>query len=158
MPRTTAFRVPHAGHLLSFLALALSLAGGPASAGPSFDTAAPSAILVDYDTGTFLLDKNADEPVPPASLTKLMTLEVLFHEIKDDRIKVEDTFTVSEHAWRTGGPGSGGSTMFLKPHSQVSVGDLIQGIAAQSGNDAAVVVAEGLAGSEAGFAAMMNRR
>jgi serine-type D-Ala-D-Ala carboxypeptidase (penicillin-binding protein 5/6) len=158
MPQTTAFRLLHVGHLLSILALALSLAGGHASAAPSFDTAAPSAILVDYGTGTVLLDKNADQPVPPASLTKLMTLEVLFHEIKDGRIKLEDTFTVSEHAWRTGGPSSGGSTMFLKPHAQVSVGDLIQGIAVQSGNDAAVVVAEGLAGSEAGFAAMMNRR
>lgn len=73
-------------------------------------------------------------------------------------VNPEDTFTVSEHAWRTGGPSSGGSTMFLKLRSQVSVRDLIQGIAVQSGNDAAVVVAEGLAGSEAGFAAMMNRR
>ena len=158
MPQAAAFQWPYAGRLLFIVALVFSCVGETASAAPMFDTAAPSAILVDYDTATVLLDKNADEPVPPASLTKLMTLEVLFHEIKEGHVKPEDTFTVSEHAWRTGGPSSDSSTMFLKPHSQVSVSDLIQGIAVQSGNDAAIVVAEGLARSEADFATTMNQR
>lgn len=86
MPQAPAFLRPGAGRLLSALIISLALLGGSASAAPSFDTAAPSAILVDYRTGTVLLDKNADAPVPPASLTKLMTLEVLFHEIKEGRV------------------------------------------------------------------------
>jgi serine-type D-Ala-D-Ala carboxypeptidase (penicillin-binding protein 5/6) len=123
-----------------------------------FDTAAPAAFLIDYDTGTVLFEKNPDQAVPPASLTKLMTLEVLFHELRQGKIGLDDTFTVSEHAWRSGGSKSGGSTMFLQPGEAVTIGDLIQGIAVQSGNDAAVTVAEGLAGTEEAFAARMNAR
>jgi serine-type D-Ala-D-Ala carboxypeptidase (penicillin-binding protein 5/6) len=123
-----------------------------------FDIAAPAALLVDYDTSTVLFEKNADQAVPPASLTKLMTLEILFHELQQGKVRLDDTFTVSEHAWRSGGSKSGGSTMFLQPGEVVTIGDLIQGIAIQSGNDAAVTVAEGLAGTEEAFAERMNAR
>jgi len=123
-----------------------------------FDTAAPTVLLIDYDTGTVLFEKNADQEVPPASLTKLMTLEVLFHELQQGKVGLDDTFTVSERAWRSGGPQSGSSTMFLQPGEVVKVADLIQGIAVQSGNDAAVTVAEGLAGTEEAFAERMNTR
>jgi D-alanyl-D-alanine carboxypeptidase (penicillin-binding protein 5/6) len=123
-----------------------------------FDTMAPTALLIDYDTGAVLFDKNADQEVPPASLTKLMTLEVLFHELQQGKVGLNDTFTVSEHAWRSGGPKSGSSTMFLQPGAVVDITSLIQGIAIQSGNDAAVTVAEGLAGTEEAFAERMNTR
>ncbi|MFC1456023.1 D-alanyl-D-alanine carboxypeptidase family protein [Microvirga arabica] len=123
-----------------------------------FDTTAPAALLIDYNTSTVLLEKNADQAVPPASLTKLMTLEVLFHELQQGKVSLDDTFTASEHAWRSGGPKSGSSTMFLQPGEVVTIGDLIQGIAVQSGNDAAVTIAEGLAGTEAAFAERMNAR
>ncbi len=123
-----------------------------------FATAAPTALLIDYDTGAVLLEKDADKTVPPASLTKLMTLEVLFHRIEQGKVRLDDTFGVSEHAWRTGGPKSGSSTMFLRPGETVKVEDLIQGVAVQSGNDAAVAIAEGVAGTEEAFADMMNAR
>ncbi|HET7413212.1 MAG TPA: D-alanyl-D-alanine carboxypeptidase family protein, partial [Pararhizobium sp.] len=88
----------------------------------------------------------------------LMTIAVIFNELEKGTISLDDRFPVSEHAWRTGGAASGGSTMFLPLHSEVSVGDLIKGIIIQSGNDAAIVAAEGIAGSVPAFAEMMNRR
>lgn len=139
-------------------ALLLLLLATSSLAAPPFATSAPNAILVDHETGTVLLEKNADEPHPPASLVKLMTLEVLFEELKRGRVKLDDEFPVSERAWRDGGASSGGSTMFLRPNSKVSVRDLIRGIAVQSGNDATIVVAEALAGSEEDFARVMERR
>jgi D-alanyl-D-alanine carboxypeptidase (penicillin-binding protein 5/6) len=143
---------------LAITLLFMAGSGGAKASAPTFDTAASTAILIDYETDTVLLDKEADRPVPPASLTKLMTLEVLFHQLKEGHLRLDDVFTVSSHAWRTGGPASGGSTMFLKPSTQVSVADLISGLAVQSGNDAAVVVAEGVAGSESAFASLMSAR
>jgi D-alanyl-D-alanine carboxypeptidase (penicillin-binding protein 5/6) len=143
---------------LTILLLFVDGHGGARASAPAFDTAASTAILVDFETGTVLLDREADRPVPPASLTKLMTLEVVFHQLKDGHLRLDQAFTVSPHAWRTGGPASGGSTMFLKPGAQVSITDLISGLAVQSGNDAAVVVAEGVAGSESAFASIMNAR
>ena len=137
---------------------ALVLLIGGAHAAPNFETSAPRAILIDYDTGTVLFEKNADQSVPPASLAKLMTVEVVFRELKQGRWHLDDEFTVSENAWRRGGASSGGSTMFLPLHARVKLGDLIQGIIIQSGNDACIVVAEALAGSEAGFAEVLNRR
>jgi len=136
-------------------ALLVLLAASPASA---LETAARAALLTDFETGHILFEKNADEEVPPASLAKLMTLVVIFDELKRGAIRLDTTFPVSEHAWRTGGAASGGSTMFLPLNSTVSVGDLIKGIAIQSGNDATIVAAEGIAGSVPAFAEMMNRR
>nr|WP_245824518.1 D-alanyl-D-alanine carboxypeptidase family protein [Pseudoruegeria aquimaris] len=119
----------------------------------SFETLATSAYVVDQTTGTVLLEKQADVPLPPASMSKLMTLNMLFEALKDGRVTMETRFPVSSRA-----KNMGGSTMFLNERDRPTVEELIQGIIVQSGNDACVVVAEGLAGSEATFAAQMNTR
>jgi len=120
------------------------------------ETQAREAILLDATTNTVLLNKNADQSMPPASMSKLMTVYLLFESIKDGRVSLDDKFRVSENAWRKGGSSSGSSTMFLPPNSEVRVEDLIQGIVVQSGNDACIVVAENLAGSEEAFARRMT--
>lgn len=124
--------------------------------GAAIETPAREAILVDMTTGAVLFDKDADVPMPPASMSKLMTLYMLFRRLEDGSLSLDDTFTVSENAWREGGAKSGGSTMFLKPGSRVRVEDLIRGIIVQSGNDASIVVAENLASSEKAFAEEMT--
>lgn len=126
------------------------------SAAHAFETNAENAILMDYETGAYIFTKNHQEMIPPASMSKLMTVYVLLSKIKEGEISLEDTFTVSEKAWRKGGAASGGSTMFLKIGQEVKVEDLIKGILIQSGNDACITVAENIAGSEEEFAAMMN--
>jgi D-alanyl-D-alanine carboxypeptidase (penicillin-binding protein 5/6) len=133
-----------------------STQGTTISALPGMETSAPTAILIDAETGTVLLEKNADQLTPPASLTKLMTMAVVFEQLKTGKLRLDDEFTVSQNAWRKGGASSGGSTMFLPLNGRASVRSLIQGTAIQSGNDATIVLAEGLAGSEDGFARMMN--
>jgi D-alanyl-D-alanine carboxypeptidase (penicillin-binding protein 5/6) len=116
-------------------------------------TAAEHAILMDGESGEVLWAKDADTPTPPASMSKLMTLELLFQRLKDGRVKLTDTFPVSELAWRTQG-----SKMFVSLGSRVPVEALIRGIIITSGNDACVVVAEALGGTEPGFVDMMNAR
>jgi D-alanyl-D-alanine carboxypeptidase (penicillin-binding protein 5/6) len=149
--------------LIVLTALWALLGGGAAVAATTlptaatFDTTAPYAILIDYDTGTVLYQKNADEPMEPASMAKLMTLAVVFDQIKSGRISLDDQFFISEHAWRDGGAASGSSTMFAKVNSKVPVLDLLYGVIVQSGNDAAIALAEGIAGSEATFANMENQ-
>ena len=128
----------------------------PALAQVDFDTKAEFAILMDEQSGTVIFQKNADSPMEPASMAKLMTIAVVFNEISSGRVSMADEFFVSEHAWRTGGAASGGSTMFADLNSKISVEDLIRSVIIQSGNDAAIVLAEGIAGSEASFANMMN--
>lgn len=125
---------------------------------PVFDTLASHAYLVDYDTGAVLLDKNADELMAPASMSKLMTAYILFEKIKNGQVGLDDTFEVSVNAWKKGGEKSGSSTMFLKPNSKVKVKDLIRGIIVQSGNDACITVAENISGSEENFAEEMTLR
>lgn len=124
----------------------------------AFTTKAGQAILVDHSTGTVLYQKNADEPIPPASLAKLMTMEVVFDQLSSGRIALDDTFPISEKAWREGGSNSGGSTMFAKLNSDVAVEDLIRGVIIQSGNDASIALAEGIAGTEEAFVRLMNER
>jgi D-alanyl-D-alanine carboxypeptidase (penicillin-binding protein 5/6) len=124
----------------------------------TFQTSAPFALLMDYDSGALLFEKNADALMAPASTAKLMTAEVVFHEIKEGRLKLDDLFTVSENAWRTGGAPSHGSAMFLSVHSSVRVEDLLRGLIIESGNDAAITLAEGIAGAEENFVTMMNKR
>src|SRR5664279_4745623 len=119
---------------------------------------APHAILVDAENGAVLYERDADKLIFPASLAKLMTAEYVFHELKEGRIKLTDEYTVSENAWRKGGAPSHGSTMYAAIHSKVSVDDLLHGVIIQSGNDACIVLAEALAGSEAEFAAKMTQR
>lgn len=118
--------------------------------------AAKSYVLMDHASGKVLVENNGDERLPPASLTKLMTAYIATLEIRKGKIGEQDLVTVSEHAWRTGGAASGGSTMFLPLNSQVKVDDLLHGIIIQSGNDASIALAEYIAGSEDAFADMMN--
>ena len=124
----------------------------------SFQTNVPNAILIEPKTDSILFEKNADQPVEPASLAKLMTLEYVFNEIAHGRLKLDQLFTISENAWRKGGAPSHGSTMFAAIHSQVSLGDLIQGIVVDSANDACMAIAEGVAGNEAAFGQMLTKR
>lgn len=123
------------------------------SPSPAIDTVARHAIMIDHGTGTVLLDKDADTIMPPASMSKLMTIYVLFEQLADGGLSLEDTFMVSEKAWRMAG-----SKMFVLVNTRVKIEDLIRGIVVQSGNDACVVVAEGIGGSEDGFADIMNEK
>jgi D-alanyl-D-alanine carboxypeptidase (penicillin-binding protein 5/6) len=131
------------------------LAGGALA--QDFDTKAKFAVLMDYESGTVLFNKNADEPLEPASMAKLMTVAVVFDELQRKRLSMDDEFFISEHAWREGGAASGGSTMFAELNSKVKVSDLLRSVIIQSGNDASIALAEGLAGSEATFAGMANQ-
>ena len=115
------------------------------------ETEARQFILMDAGTGMTLAEKNADEPMYPASMSKIMTLYIAFEHLSDGRLTMDDLFTVSEKAWRMKG-----SRMFVEVNSKVTVGDLLRGIVVQSGNDASIVLAEGLAGSEGAFADLMN--
>ncbi len=139
--------------LFGFAILFAGVLAGPASPAQAFETSAKAAIVIDHRTGQELFAKNPDLPVPPASMSKLMTALLVFEEIKAGRLKLDDALPVSEKAWRTGG-----SKMFVKVGDRVKVSDLLRGMIVQSGNDACVVLAEGLAGSEAAFAERMNRR
>jgi D-alanyl-D-alanine carboxypeptidase (penicillin-binding protein 5/6) len=119
----------------------------------AIDTSADHALLMDADTGQVLWQKDGLTPMPPASMSKLMTLDILFQRLADGRIKLTDTLPVSERAWRTQG-----SKMFVELGSRIAVEDLIRGIIIQSGNDACIVVAEGLGGTVEGFVDIMNKR
>jgi D-alanyl-D-alanine carboxypeptidase (penicillin-binding protein 5/6) len=121
-----------------------------------FITKAKNAILIDAETGSVLFQQGADDLVPPASLSKLMTLAVLFKALKDGKVKLEDELLTSENAWRTGGAPSGTSAMFIPINTKARIDELIQGIIVQSGNDACITVAEGLAGSVAKFSTQME--
>jgi serine-type D-Ala-D-Ala carboxypeptidase (penicillin-binding protein 5/6) len=137
--------------VLSLLSAVLVAAFSPRA--EAYDTPAHAAILVDLTSGQELYAKNADLPVPPASMSKLMTVLMVFERLADGSLSLDDTFPVSEKAWR-----KGGSKMFVEVGTRVRVEDLLRGIIVQSGNDACIVVAEGLAGSERAFADLMNRR
>jgi serine-type D-Ala-D-Ala carboxypeptidase (penicillin-binding protein 5/6) len=117
------------------------------------DTEAQHAIIVEVETGTVLLDKGADERIPPASMSKMMTAYVIFGMLKDGRAKLTDELPVSEEAWRLGG-----SKMFVPLGGQVSIDDLLHGMIIDSGNDACLVLAQGLAGSESAFVDRMNKK
>jgi D-alanyl-D-alanine carboxypeptidase (penicillin-binding protein 5/6) len=123
-----------------------------------FDGDAPTAILIEASSGSVLFEKNADELRAPSSMMKLMTAEVVFHALKQGDIKLTDEYTVSENAWRKGGAPAGNSTMFAAIHSKIAVDDLLHGAIVQSGNDACMVLAEGIAGSESAFAELMTKR
>src|ERR1700744_2622627 len=122
-------------------------------AGAAMETSAENALLMDANTGQVLWQKDGLTPMPPASMSKLMTLELLFQRLADGRMKLTDTLPVSQRAWSTQG-----SKMFVELGSRIPVEDLIRGIITQSGNDACVVVAESLGGSVEGFVDLMNKR
>jgi serine-type D-Ala-D-Ala carboxypeptidase (penicillin-binding protein 5/6) len=128
----------------------------PSGALAQFTTNARQAFLMDAETGAVLYHKNADDLMPPASMSKLATLAVLFKAIKEGRVKLDEQWPVSKHAWETGGGPSRSSAMFLPLNGKASVNDLIQGLIVQSGNDAAIVVAEAMAKSEAAFAQQLT--
>lgn len=140
------------------LLLLLAVAQAGAADTPIFETRAKHAVLMDADTGTILFEKDAEARFPPASLAKLMTMEVVFNALETGRLKLTDTFYVSENAWRTGGASSGGSTMFAVLKSEIPLEDLIRGVIIQSANDGCIIIAEGMAGSELAFAGLMNER
>jgi len=142
--------------LLLAVALTLSIAGAARSEG--FQSAAPDALLVDYESGATLYEKNADVQFPASALVKLMTAELVFRELKEGRLHLDDTYHVSEHAWRTGGAHAHATATFLDVNSNVRIEDLLRGLIVQSGNDAAITLAEGMAGSEEAFADLMNKR
>jgi serine-type D-Ala-D-Ala carboxypeptidase (penicillin-binding protein 5/6) len=123
-----------------------------------FQTGGTAAALLDVNSNSFLFEKNADEPFPPASLAKLMTLEYVFNEITQGHIKLDDEYIISENAWRKGGAPSHGSTMFAAIHSRIKLSDLIQGIIVDSANDACIAIAEALAGNEASFGGLLTKR
>ena len=122
---------------------------------PTIDTAAQTAIVLDYDTGAVLFDKNAEQRIPPASMSKIMTAYVVYSYLKAGRVQLDDTLPVSERAWAKHKTNE--SNMFVALGSQVKVEDLIRGMIIQSGNDACVVLAEGLAGSTDAFVDQMNQ-
>ena len=136
------------------IAVVISACGvTPEPARAAYETQSTAAILYDINTDTILFEKNADTPLPPASMSKLMTLYMLFEALRDGRVTLDTTFSVSTRARKMGG-----STMFLDETDRPTVEELIKGIVVQSGNDACVVVAEGLAGTEDAFARQMNAR
>lgn len=122
------------------------------------ETAAKVAVVMDGKTGGILFDKNGNAPFPPASLAKIMTAEVLFEALTSGRLAPDAAMPVSNHAWRTGGAPSRTATMFAAVRSQVPVDALEQGLVVQAANDAAIIIAEGMDGSEQAFAARMNER
>ena len=119
----------------------------------TIDTTGKQAFMVDLTTGSVLLEKNADFPMPPASMSKLMTVFMVFERLKEGRLSLDDKFQVSEKAWR-----KGGSKMYVMVNTRIKIRDLLRGIIVQSGNDACIVVAEGLSGSEEAFAEEMTKR
>lgn len=139
--------------LIHILTLSLAISFPFAAPGGAIETTAKQAIVIDYDTGNVLLAKNADERVGPASMTKMMTVYLLFERLRDGRLSLEDTLPVSERAWRMGG-----SKMYVEVGKRVKVEDLIRGIVVQSGNDASIVVAEALGGTEDAFATEMTKK
>jgi len=145
-----------AGAIIASAGCLAQSAGSAPAAQSVFETKAKHAILMNADANLVLYEKEADELVPPASMSSLMTLAIVFRELKAGHIKLEDQFKVSEHAWRTGGAPAGSSAMFAPLNSMVSVSDLIQGVTVQSGNDAAIILAEGIGGTEEAFAQQMN--
>ena len=133
---------------LSLALLALAAGTAPAAA---LETKAREAVVMDFNTGTVLFEKNARQPMPPASMTKIMTAYVMFDRLKNGELSMDDKFVVSEKAWR-----KGGSKMFVEVGKEITVENLLQGMIVQSGNDASIVLAEGVAGSEEAFADVMN--
>ena len=172
--RATVMNIPVVGSLLRrcfvsggaaaivvFAACCVAAAPNPVSGPKSsegYQTAAAHAILIEAGSGSVLFEKAADDLIPPASLSKLMTQEVVFNLLKQGRLKATDEFIVSTNAWRRGGAPSHTSSMFIPIHSKVSVDDLLHGAIIQSANDACIVLAEGISGNESSFAELMTKR
>ena len=139
--------------LLRLITALIAVTSAGMASAQSFETRATAAFVLDQTTGTVLLEKNADEPLPPASMSKLMTIYMAFEAIADGRLAIDEELAVSSHA-----ASFGGSTMFLDTTDRVTVEDLLRGVIVLSGNDASVVLAEAIGGSEPAFARMMTER
>jgi D-alanyl-D-alanine carboxypeptidase (penicillin-binding protein 5/6) len=144
--------------LLAASALAIVMACPGVAAAPDFPTPAPVAFLTDLSTGAILFSKDADRRMPPASMAKMMTVYVAFDLIKRGELKLDQQFEVAPETWKKWHGPAAGSTMFLSTGEKVSVENLLKGIVTLSGNDACVVLAEGISGTEAAFANLMNQR
>ena len=144
-------------YLKSFLSAVVAVSFS-AQANAAIDIKARQYLLMDFQTGTVLEAKNADVKMPPSSMAKLMTAYLVFEALKSGKLSLEDQLSVSRYAWQQGGAASGGSTMFLDPNSKAKVEDLIRGMIIQSGNDACIVRAEGVSGSEEAFAQKMTEK
>jgi len=149
-------------YIFGMVVFALCLTATPLAYGQDeasqFQTPASHLIIMDHASGEILFEKNAREPMFPASMTKIMTVSIVFDQIKSGALSMDDELEVSVDAWRRGGAASGSSTMYLEPNSTVKVRDLIRGVIVQSGNDACIVLAQGIAGSEQAFAELMNAK
>ncbi|WP_417483783.1 D-alanyl-D-alanine carboxypeptidase family protein [Maricaulis salignorans] len=143
---------------LAALILAPVLLSGPAHAQDYYETEATHAVIMDFETGQVLFAKDAETPMAPSSMSKMMTVLMVLEAIDAGTLSMDDELPVSEYAWRTGGAASGSSTMFLELHSRARVDDLLRGVIIQSGGDACIVLAEALSGSEAAFADAMTAR
>ena len=145
-------------HLAAVLTLWVSAGAVLAEDVGDFNTAAKQAILIDSRSGTVYFSRNADKLMPPASMSKIMTMLLVFEGLKDGSLRLSDEFTISTDAWRRGGAPSGSSTMYAKIHSRIKLEDLMRGVIIQSANDAAIAIAEGIAGSEDAYAVRMTKR
>lgn len=144
--------------IVSFAANSMLAVAAPVIIPAPPKLSATAYLLIDADTGRVIVEENSTTPLPPASLTKMMTSYIVSDEIHSGRLKETDLVTVSEDAWRRGGTKSGSSTMFLNPRSQVKVIDLLRGVIIQSGNDASIALAQHISGSEESFADVMNQQ
>ncbi len=135
--------------------LASVLVSCPAIAAPAYETSAPIAYMVDMSSGAVLYEKQADAQIPPASMTKMLTTYVVFEMLSNGKLRAEQTLIVNPDTWKAWN--NRGSTMFLAPNEQVSVANLLHGLVTLSGNDAAIVLAQGISGSEEAFVAIMNK-
>jgi D-alanyl-D-alanine carboxypeptidase (penicillin-binding protein 5/6) len=142
---------------VALVSLLLVAGSAPGRAAPP-QTSVPYALLIDFESGATLLDKNADAPMSPASTTKILTAEIVFRALAEGRLSLDDLAPISPRAAREGDAESGGSSMFAAANSQVRIEDLLRGLVVASGNDAAIALAERVAGSEEAFAALMNAR
>ena len=142
--------------IIILVLLVLGVPGSALAQIEAFETKAPYAILIDARSGDVLFEKQADVQVPPASMSKLMTMILVFEGLKAGNLKLDQELVISEDAWRRGGASSGGSTMYAELNSRVKLSDLVQGGIVQSANDACIAIAEGMAGSEAAFAEKMT--
>ena len=140
----------------TFFVLLFSISNYASSQDSNFYTEAPHAIIMDVATGEVLFEKDARVAMSPASMTKIMTAHMVFDALKNGVITPDTKYPVSNEAWKRGGVSSGSSTMFLEAGSSVSVMDLLRGIVIQSGNDACIAIAEGMAGNEEYFAKRMT--
>jgi len=137
----------------ALLATVLTSIPAQAQSGNGVETAADYAVIMDYRTGAVLYEKNADAPTAPASMSKLMTTAIVFEQLKNGSLSLDDKFSVSEKAWRMGG-----SKMWVRVDTEIALRDLLRGIIVQSGNDACIVIAENIAGTEEAFADLMTRK